>query len=243
MENKELILEVKQKKEFSRLPDSVVERAVGIVGEDVKAARALLRKYFGVFLTNKVLKGKGIEILKSHKSSMHRDYGEFYGKIFSTVGGVKGIVDLGCGVNSFSYKFMPSGINYVGVEAAGQLVDSANDYFGENGFDKAQVVCGDLFDKEFVLKILGGVSGPRVVFMFQVIDALEGFERDFSKKLLLSIAEECEFVVVSYLVKSLSGEAFKANRKWLVEFVEENLEVADNFELNGERVLILKNKK
>ena len=220
-----LIKEVKEKREFSQLPDSVVERAIGVVGEDVKEVRALLRKYFGVFLTNKVLKGEGVEILKNHKSSKHRDYEKLYGKIFEKVGGVGSIIDLGCGVNGFSYKFMPSDVNYVGVEAVGQLVDSANRYFKERGFDKARVVCGDLFDKDFVLKILKQVPLPRVAFMFQVVDALESFERDFSKNLLKAIVNESEFVVVSYLVKSLSGGAFKVNRKWLVEFVEENLGV------------------
>ena len=54
-----LIREVKKKKEFSGLPDSVVKRALAESGDDVKEARSLLRKYFGVFLTNRVLKGKG----------------------------------------------------------------------------------------------------------------------------------------------------------------------------------------
>jgi hypothetical protein len=232
------ISEVKKKREFSQLPDSVVERAVGVVGEDVKEVRALLRKYFGVFLTNKVLKGEGVEILKSHKSSQHRNYEEFYGKIFSIVGDIGSVEDLGCGVNSFSYKFLPSGVNYVGVEAVGQLVDSANNYFSENGFEKAKVLHGDLFDSDVALKVLKKAVAPRVVFMFQVIDALESFERDFSKDFLKAVVSESEFVVVSYLVKSLSGGVLKANRKWLVEFAEENFNIVDSFELDGERVLI-----
>ncbi len=44
-----LIREVKKKKEFSGLPDSVVARALGESDDDIKKARSLLRKYFGVF--------------------------------------------------------------------------------------------------------------------------------------------------------------------------------------------------
>lgn len=68
--DKEFILEIKKKREFSKLPDSIVER-VATGTESVKEARALLRKYFGVFLTNRVIKGKGTfeEILSAHISS------------------------------------------------------------------------------------------------------------------------------------------------------------------------------
>ena len=45
-----LVGEVKKKKGFSGLPDSVVERALMESEDDVKETRSLLRKYFGVFL-------------------------------------------------------------------------------------------------------------------------------------------------------------------------------------------------
>ena len=59
---------VKQKREFSQLPDSIIERALKKSDGDVKEARSILRKYFGVFLTNKVLKMSGEELLKIHFS-------------------------------------------------------------------------------------------------------------------------------------------------------------------------------
>ena len=129
-----LIKEVKKKKEFSDLPDSVVVRALKESGEDVKDARKLLRKYFGVFLTNRVLKGGGKK-LDVHLSSKKRNYEKFYEKIFEAIDDkrfeIKSVVDLGCGVNGFSYEFLPRGISYVGIEAAGQLVDQMNTYFKE----------------------------------------------------------------------------------------------------------------
>ena len=65
-EHEFLIDEVKKKKEFSGLPDSIVERALSESGEDIKESRKLLRKYFGVFLTNRVLKKKGNKLESSN---------------------------------------------------------------------------------------------------------------------------------------------------------------------------------
>jgi len=81
-------------------------------------------------------------------------------------------VDLGCGVNGLSYEYLPKGVGYVGVEAAGQLVELMNSYFENEGFD-ASAVCLDLFDVDKVVEILKSAKKPRVVFMFQVVDALE----------------------------------------------------------------------
>ena len=87
------IEKIKQKKEFSGLPDSIVERAAKMAKGDVKESRALLRKYFGVFLTNRVLKGKGSvdEILSTHMSSKKRNYEKFYSEIFEGVSATRGI--------------------------------------------------------------------------------------------------------------------------------------------------------
>jgi len=270
-----LVDEVKRKREFSGLLDSVVLRALDLVGGDVKDARALLRKYFGVFLTNRVLKGKG-DLLGMHMSSKKRDYQKFYSKIFGVVGGlgrlgedfddcrhreVGSIIDLGCGVNGFSYKYLPRGVSYVGVEAVGQLVDLTNGYFEEEGVS-AEAVCMDLFDVDLVVDILKNSKKPRVVFLFQVVDALEGLERDFSKRFLLEISGECEWIVLSLPMESLgSRKKFESRRKWLVDFLSskdgsskdysteysseprERFVIVRDFVENGERTIILKNKK
>jgi len=246
-----LIEEVKRKREFSGLPDSIVLRALDLSNGDVKKSRALLRKYFGVFLTNRVLRfarsqvtGHGSQdILGVHMSSKKRDYEDFYSEIFSVVGDVGAVIDLGCGVNGFSYEYLPSGVSYVGVEAAGQLVDLMNGYFKEEGFS-AEAVVGDLFDVDSVVNILKEAKKPRVVFLFQVIDALESLERDFSKRFLLEISKECEWIVLSLPVESLGGrKRFESRRKWLMDFLVENFLVVREFVEAGEKVIILKNKK
>lgn len=237
-----LINEVREKREFSGLSDSIVRRALRVCDNDVKDSRALLRKYFGVFLTNRVFKKKG-DLLKIHMSSRKRDYGNFYFKIFKVVKNVRSVVDLGCGVNGFSYGYLKEivgDVDYIGVEAVKQLVNLSNEYFKINGFS-GKVVCLDLFDLGCVRDILKEARMPRVVFMFQVVDALEGLERNFSKKFILEIMEESEWVVLSLSIESIGGrKKFLVDRKWMLDFLEDNFSIERDFVFGGERIIILK---
>lgn len=237
---RELIVKVKEKKELSEIPDSLVGRALIICEEDIKSTRAFLRRYFGVFLTNKVVKGKLDDeaILKHHLSSRERNYLELYKRILK--GNEKSVIDLGCGVNGFSYGFLNklvSDVGYVGVEASGQLVSLMNDYFSKNKFN-AFAFQRDLFDLDFSISLLKKQEKPRCVFLFQVLDALECFERDFSKKLLVAINENSERIVVSVPLKSLSGGMKKTSGRWVLDFVKDNFNLIDDFELNGERFIV-----
>jgi len=129
---KELIKLIKQKREFLGLPDSILEKVLEFKqiknkteDEKIKLTRAFLRKYFGVFMTNKVLRGMDEKVLKNHISSRKRDYNLFYAKIMELIGkNFKSVVDLGCGMNGFSYPFILKSfgdVNYVGIECARQF--------------------------------------------------------------------------------------------------------------------------
>jgi len=245
--DEELVFEVKKKKEFSKLPDSIVERALEKCGDDIKEARAFLRKYFGIFLTNKVMKGKEMGVLRDHKSSMKRDYEKFYGEIFRRGCKVNSVIDLGSGVNGFSYEYLKEilgDVEYFGIEASGQLVENVNEYFEETGLKKyCQTVCGDIFDLKNVVRILRKAGKPRVVFMFQVIDALEIVERNFSKKYLLEIMKDCEKLVLSLPVEIFSGRrSFAVKRNWIEGFLKEMFIIEKDFEMNGERVFVVGKK-
>jgi len=238
-----LIDEVKKKKEFKELPDSIVKRALDKSNDDVKESRALLRKYFGVFLTNRVLKGKGTEedILKAHMSSKKRDYEELYEEIFKTIDHVGSITDLGAGVNGFSYNYLTKfveKVEYKAIEASGQLVDQMNNYF-ENESLNAKAIHLDLFNIGEIKKILKESKKKRVVFMFQVIDALENLEKNFSKKFIEEISKESEVIIISLPTESLGGrKKFQVKRIWITKFLEENFNIKKDFNLNGERIII-----
>jgi hypothetical protein len=240
-----LIEEVKKKREFSKLPDSIIEESINKSGGDVKEARAYLRNYFGIFLTNKVLKGDTNPdvVLKNHISSRERDYEKFYEKVFDGLGDVSSILDLGCGVNGFSYKYLKDtlgNIEYVGVEAAEQLVGQMNDYFSKGDFN-ARAIHRNIFDIEKILEILVGIGKPRVVFMFQVVDALESFRKDYSKEIILEISKKSEIIVISLPTISIGGRrGFVVSRKWLIDFLKKHFDVLKDIKIGNERVIVLK---
>jgi len=242
-----IIEKIKQKRELSELPDPIVERVVEITKGDVKESRALLRKYFGVFLTNKVLKGKcsAEEMLRIHISSKKRNYEKFYEEIFLGVENVGSVIDLGCGANGFSYNYLKNtvgDVDYLGVEASGQLVRHMNNYFETEKF-LAKSIVGDLFNVKKILEILKKQKKNRIVFLFQVVDALENLERDFSKMFIMDISKECEKIVLSLPTESLGGrKKFNVQRKWIIDFLEENFVIEKDFVANGERTICFHKK-
>lgn len=236
---KDLIKEIKKKRELSGLPDSIIERASEMAKGDVKESRALLRKYFGVFLTNKVLKGKG-DLLAAHISSKERNYEKIYRRIIDDE---DVIFDLGCGVNGFSYgKILSFGKKkYVGVEAVEQLVKIMNEYFNENSFD-ALAICEDLMKYGKVLEIISREDGKKSVWLFNVVDAIESFEKDYSKKLIEGIfdVDGVERIVIGLPIRSISGrKKFNVSRLWLIEFLEKKYNIVNDFLAGYERILVI----
>ena len=131
-------------------------------------------------------------------------------------------------------------INYVGVEAVGQLVELMN-YFFKNKKIKARAFHLSLFEIEEVKKLIKKQKKPRVVFLLKVIDSLEVLERNSSKKLLEEIVPLADRVVLSFATRSLGKRSkFGAQRSWIKKFIDETFEVLGNFEIGGEEYIIFK---
>lgn len=254
MEREEIIRKITEKKEFSDLPMQDVERAFSHFEkrqcsdeEKVKLTRDLLRKVFSAFTSRKLLlfREKDEEfVLRKHKSTYERfeHYGEIYSRIFSGINEKKvRVIDLGAGVNGFSYKYFNSqkyDIEYLAVESIGQLVKIMNLYFDKNNF-KAKAMHFSLFDIERVKKEISRMKRPRIIFLMKTIDSLEMLERNYSKKLLREIAPLCDRIVASFATRSLGKrQKFIAGRYWIVNFIRENFRIIDDFELNGERYIV-----
>ena len=144
MSKTELIKKIMQKKEFSKLPVRDVELIFDrfdkedyLDEEKIKLTRNILRRVFSSFTSRKILslKNKDEEwILKKHLSSRERlpHYLEVYKRIFKNMDKKLSIIDLGSGVNGFSYNYFKKlslDVNYVAIEAIKQFTDSMNNYF------------------------------------------------------------------------------------------------------------------
>lgn len=248
----DLLFEVKKKSEFKEIPDSIIERVLNLkeikrLNDDdkIKQARAVLRKYYTVFMTNRLLKDKlsPEEVLKKHLSSKDRDYEKLYYQLLD--GTEKFIFDLGAGLNGFSFPFIKkySSAKYIAIEAKKVFVNKMNKFFEQNKFN-AIAIQEDLFNLDNVLKIMGAEpQKKKIAFLFKVIDALEFLERDASKKLILAVSEKVDKIVVSYSLESISGKVnFQKSREWLLWFLKENFEILEDFEMNKERYIVFRKK-
>jgi hypothetical protein len=253
MTKEDLIKKIIQKKEFSQLPRKDVETAFShfekretIDEEKVNLTRNLLREVFSAFTSRKLLSSKNKEsewILRKHLSTRERFpyYKEIYKRILKDTGKNISIIDLGSGVNGFSYPFFAKEgfeVDYFGVESIGQLTDLTNDYFHRKKIS-GRTIHTSLFGIEKIKKIIKETKRPRVVFLFKVIDSLEMLQRDFSKKFLLDISPLADKMVVSFATESMiKRKKFRAKRTWFLDFLKENFSFLDDFELGKERYLV-----
>lgn len=252
MNKQELIKKITSKKEFSQLPEKDVLLALKkfdnenyIDEERVKLTRDLLRKVFSGFTSQKLLslKDKSPEwILRKHLSTRERlpYYKQIYKKFLIDFDSQTTIFDLGAGVNGFSFIYLRKVIgrvNYIGIEAIGQLSKLMNSYFKKNKF-KAKAIHMSLFELEKLKKIIKKPKTQKIIFLFKTLDSLEMMERDYSKKLLKQIVLLVDLIIISFATRSMiKRKKFKVKRNWIVNFVKENFELIDDFELGGERYL------
>lgn len=255
---REIFEQIIRKKEFSQLPKKDVEIAFSHFEkrqcsdeEKIRLTRELLHKVFGSFSSRKLLspKNKSEEwVLRKHLSTRERL--PFYEKIYERIlNGEKkefSTIDLGAGVNGFSYKFLREirkPINYIGIEAVGQLVDLTNSFFKREKIS-GKVYHKSLFDIEEIKEIISKQKKPRIVFLFKTIDSLEMLQKDYSKKLLLEISPLADRTIVSFATKSMAKrKKFHANRTWIFNFIRENFKITDEFEIGDEKFIVFENKK
>lgn len=255
MNKEELIKKITEKKEFSQLPKKDVEivfskfdKSSYIDEEKIKLTRDLLRKVFSVFTSGKLLTIKDKEpewILRKHISTRERFeyYPELYFRLLEEFNKENiTIFDLGAGINGFSYNFFPKNTSYIGIEGMKQLVDLMNYYFKKRNL-KGIAIHESLFEIEKIKKEIKQVKGKRIIFLFKIIDSLEMIKGDYSKTLLRELTPLADKVVLSFATRSLiKRQKFKANRNWIKEFIKENFELLDEFELGIEKYLVFRPK-
>lgn len=251
--NSNILKEIKSKREFSQLREVDIEKNFELFSkrqvteqEKIYLTKEQLRKLFTAFLSKKLLSPKDKSpdwILRKHISTNERlpYYKELYNKLLKE-NKKTFIFDLGCGINGFSYNYFPSKmkLDYFGFESVGQLVEITNSFFEKNNFS-GKCYHLSLFEIKEIKEIITKTRGNKILFLFKVIDALESVELNYSKKLILELSPLVDKVVLSFSTKSLGGKNnFKANRKWILDFIQENFKVLDDFEFGNERYVVFK---
>jgi len=239
------------KKEFSNLPKEDIEKIYSLYEkrqtseeEKIKLTRDMLRKVYSAFSSSKVLnsnilnKKSAEEILKKHISTRERFeiYEELYFKLIKED---CTILDLGAGINGLSYNYFPKKVNYIGVEAVGQMVELMNEYFKKEKISSAFAIKDSLFNYENMSNLIKKEKGKKIIFLFKALDSLEMVERNSSKELLEKIVPLADEVVVSFATKSLiSRKPFRVKRYWFENFLKDkNWKILEDFELGSERYI------
>jgi len=256
-ERNQIIQKITQRKQYSQLPEKDVEMAFSHFEkrqvsdeEKVRLTRELLHKVFSAFTSQKLLSLKDKEpewILRKHISTKERlpYYKEIYKRILKDFNKKISVIDLGAGINGFSYKYFKNlgfSVNYVSVEAIGQLINLMNYYFEKEKIN-GKAFHFSLLEKEKVKTLIKKQNKPRVVFLFKIIDSLELLERHSSKRLLMEIVPLVEKVVVSFATRTLiRRKKFTWKRKWLINFIEHNFHITDDFSFGSERYIVFRGK-
>jgi len=208
LSRQELLKKIVEKKEFSDLPEFDVKKVLDLFDqphrtneEKIKLSRDLLRKMYSVFVSDKLLINRDNPpewFLKKHLSTKERfeDYEKIYTRIFQRFPTKKiHVIDLGAGINGLSYDFFPKKVDYVGVEAVGQLVNLMNNYFQKEKI-LGKAFHESLFNLTAIKKIIPETREKKIIFLFKVLDSLEMLERDYSKKILLELMFWRKFIIL-----------------------------------------------
>ena len=219
----------------------------------IKDVRKILHDIYGVFILdsrkrkelffelkeeicrNKKISDKVLElhrnILLTHRSTKERlpYYGKIYKKIFSL--DIDSILDLGSGLNIFSYPFIPNKkIEYIATELTDDDCNLIDDYFKlmECFGLRGGSLKGDLINLKYFPK-------TDACFIFKILDSLEELKRDMSRDLLGRI--KSKYIIVSFPTKTLSGKVLSKKRlSWFNKIAK----TYETFEVENEIFYIIK---
>jgi len=194
---------------------SQLRRVYGLFRDDSKERKRLVRE----LLDSQLPKRAEIldAILATHSSTHERMsfYDTLYYKLFSLTGRPTTILDLGCGINPFSFPAMKlKECSYFAYDINAEEIGSINSYFQllrrENSSFNGKAVVADIMDIAF----------PRadlclLLKMTDVIDKGKGHKK--TEELLKRIP--AKYVIISFATKTMSGKKMTAPRRSWMEWL------------------------
>lgn len=239
MKMNELIKQIKSKKTLANLDDAFIRFQLiryftqnpqlkqkldkkKIRTKVIKDVRAMLHKAYGMFITKDYFRKDKLAditaLLKAHKSTAERIaiYPVLYKELFSITGKPNSILDLGCGFNPLSYKYM--GLDKVDYHAydisQADLEFLKTKLADEKGLKLITKISNLLVEQDF--------PATNVCFMFKLLNHIDLSNHHKESERLLTLVKS-KWIIISFPLVTVSGKPinFKQNN-WLKLMVERN---------------------
>lgn len=248
MDIQEAVKDLKQKKELSDLDDNFVKNRIieyikekhlggkfkekqfhrtSVYDAMFKDLRRKLHESYGVFRSDS---------FKEHHSVKERlvYYKEIYYKIFSITGKPKKILDLGCGLNPLSYKYLGCKPYYYAADISNFDVQEVNKFFKLNKI-KGKAFVFNLIDDSYK-----ELPKANVCFLFKVLESLESIKKNISKSIIQDL--NSDWIVVSFAKKAVGGKVKikKAGRSWFRKILSKSGLYYIIFDIGDEIFFVIK---
>ena len=206
-----IIDEIKRKKELKDLDNEFIKRRINIyllknkiyLDEDDVNRRS--KKYMGLF---KAMRKELRIIYGAFRDVNEKRASKIYEEIFSLVGKFYRLLDLGSGLNPMYYAKLNKEAEYYCCDINNQEIKALNRYFRRNK------IIGEAFVFDLVYDDLSLLPKADVIFLFRVLESLEYYERNISKRILENL--NSKIIVVSFAKNVLSnrGNIRRKGRIW-----------------------------
>jgi len=249
LEIQELISHLKKKDELSDLDNNFIKyRIINYIKDNkleskfeqkgfsrtstykkiFKDIRKRLHEIYGVFRADS---------FKEHPSVKERlvYYKEIYYRIFSITGKPKKILDLGCGLNPMSYKYLGCKPYYYASDISDFDLKQVYKYF------KINKIKGKTFTFNLVDDSYKKLPKANVCFLFKVLESLEAIKKNISKKIIQDL--NSDWIVVSFSKRAISGARIrKAGRSWFRKVLKSLKLYYVIFDIGDEIFFVIKRK-
>ena len=196
---------------------SQLRRTYGLFRDDQKERKGLVEELLTSPSSKRTVLIK--QILSTHSSTQERlpFYDKLYPKIFSITGKPNIILDLGSGINPFSFSYMKLGqCKYYAYDLNEEEIASLNHYFKllhqENPSFAGKAIVADIASVNLTFPIAD------LCFLFKMTDVIDkGKGHKKTEELLQRIPAKC--VVISFATKTMSGKEMTAPRRSWMEWL------------------------
>ncbi len=261
----ELIKEIKKKKEYRYIDDSLIRNVLEYVLEkgEIKDERELIKKirkllhetvgtyevlnkdyifseFFEKLDKSNITKYDIYKILSLSWSTRERMY--YYERIYKEIFSVTNkdeitILDMACGLNPFSIFFIPKKVKlYVAFDVSHNIVNWVNRLLTKVNQGYA-----------FVFNLLSGVNQElteinwNFVFLWKTVPLIEKIKKGITKEFLQNL--NYEFFVISFSKKTLGLRRYRQKdwNNWISKITKDlNLKIVKIFEIPNEKFYIIK---